>query len=204
VRKGLITFISICIFYFIGGYLAVKYGTLSEHVFLTYASILGGLASVAGLLSFLRPSITKTDIQELEVESLKKISKAAEDLERYKNQRTAAEQEIAKLTLQQEEMEFLLKKASLSLFLRDQMETTQTRIAELIEQNRELTLLLEKYGQNKEKLAALEEEIEQDPNADILYDVLTEAKESRRSKERSYPRDPLSEILYVMRQLLTK
>jgi uncharacterized UPF0160 family protein len=119
----------------------------------------------------------------LEVDALKKISRAAEDLERFQSERTQSEQELAKLAQRKEEMKFLIKKASLSLFLRDQLATVQRQIAEILEQNKELTLLIEKYDQVKEKLYALEEEIEHDKNSEILYDIMKSAVEIRRIEE---------------------
>ena len=112
-KKLLIIFIVLCIAYFVIGYIAVRSGWLTHNSYITYASIAGGLASVIGLISLVRPT---TDIQDLEVSSLKKITKAAEELQRFDSERTAAQEEITKLARQKEEMELLVKKASLSLF----------------------------------------------------------------------------------------
>lgn len=144
---------------------------------------MGGLASVVGLLSFVRPRITRTDIQELEVESLKKISRAAEELEKYKSERNAAEQELARLALQKEEMEFLVKKASLSLFLKDQLKAVHRGIAAILDDNKELARLISEYDQLVEKLVALGEEIERDKNVELLREVLKSATQSRQGYE---------------------
>jgi dimeric dUTPase (all-alpha-NTP-PPase superfamily) len=191
-RKFLVGFVFLCILYFIGGYFAVGHGWLEQGTYIIYASIAGGLASVIGLLSLARPAITSSDIQELEVDSLKRISKAAEELEKYKNERSATQEELSRLALQKEEMEFLVKKASLSIFLKDQLTTVVKRISEIVNQHKELPDLIEEYDRISEKLLALEEEIERDKNVDLLKEVLNSAVESRRS----YTRDE-SDLIIV-------
>lgn len=178
-KKILIAFIILCIAYFIGGYLAVNSGRLSQDSYILYASIAGSLASVVGLLSLVKPAFTRTDIQALDVDALKRITKAAEEMEQYKNQRNATEQELAELSLQKEEMQFLVRKASLSLFLTDQLESRQKRILEIVSENRELGTLIAEYSQQAEKLDALDEEIEKDKNVELLHEILTSATRSK-------------------------
>ena len=127
-KKTLIAFIFLCIFYFIAGYIATRSGHLKQENYILFASIAGGVASVIGLLSLARPSISKTDIDALELESLKKVSEITEEIEVAKQRRSATEEEIERLATQKEEMEFLVRKASLSLFLKEQVRQHQEKI----------------------------------------------------------------------------
>lgn len=162
--------------FFIGGYFAVRYERLSEKTFITFATIAGGLASVIGLLSLVRPSITKTDIQQLELDSLKRISRTAEELEQFQNQRNATQEEIAQLNLQKEEMAFLVRKASLSLCINDQIDRRQKHILEILISNEELSRSIDEYGKIREKLIALSEEIATDKNVDLLVEIIRPAE----------------------------
>ena len=76
--------ISLCILYFTVGYGITFLGDLRISTFNSYATLIAGVASVVGLISLVRPSITQTDIQDLEVGALKSISQAAKDLEKVK------------------------------------------------------------------------------------------------------------------------
>lgn len=178
-KRILVLFVILCIFYFIGGYFAVSYGLLEQNTYIVFASIAGGIASVVGLLSLTRPTITRSDIQNIELESLKRIADAAKELEKYKHERNAAQEELSKLSLQKEEMQFLVKKASLSLFLQDRLESAGRRINEVIGEHKELEPLIEEYGELAHRLEALEVEIRMDKNVDILREVLKSAKRSR-------------------------
>lgn len=180
-RKILVAFVLLCILYFIGGYAAMKYGWLEQGTYILFAGIAGGLASVIGLLSLARPALTSTDIQELEIDSLKRITSAADELEKFKNERNATQEELARLALQKKEMEFLVKKASLSLFLKDQLATVMKRILDIVSQHKDLPDLIQEYDRISEKLLALQEEIEKDKNVDILREIQNSAIESKRT-----------------------
>jgi hypothetical protein len=102
-----------CIAYFVLGWGAVYFEWLPKDTYLTYAGIVGGLASVLGLLAFTRPTLTNSDLRELELNSLKSIAETTEELQQMEQQRTQTREEIASLDTKKKEMELLVKKASL-------------------------------------------------------------------------------------------
>ncbi len=175
-RALLVTLILLCFAYFIGGALAIKLQWLTKETYLTFAGIVGGLASVVGLISLLRPSITKTDIKELEIESLKELTKATEELKKLERARSVAKEEIGSLETQKEQMEFLVRKASLSLFLKEQRNLYERNILKELDNDSELMTNLSELNNIDEKLQALNEEIESDPNVDLLKAVTQAAK----------------------------
>ena len=63
--------------YFIGGWIAVKFALVSRDDYFAYAGIVGGFASVAGLLALTRPALTHTDIKAIELETLKSVAETA-------------------------------------------------------------------------------------------------------------------------------
>jgi len=177
-KKSLTILVSIIVSFFPLGYVAVHFNLLDIRLYFTIATIAGSIASALGLLSLLRPAITANDLQSLEVQSLKKISEIAQEIENAKSQRTQTQEEINRLSEQKKEMALLVKKASLSLFLRDRIEKHQTQILAIVQANKELSDLIKEYDQLSEKLAALDEDIEADKNVKVLKEILRIARPS--------------------------
>lgn len=114
---------------------------------------------------------------------MKKVSEAADELKQKKEEIVSksqalskTEREIKKLEIKKQEMEFLVKKASLSLFLQDQIERNQKMVTEKVESDPELKKLLEEITPLKEKLSKLEQEIKSDPNVDLLEEIISVGK----------------------------
>ena len=167
--------ILLCIGYFIGGWVAVYYSWILESTYFSYASIVGGLASVVALFSFTRPALTKTDFQEIELDSLKSITETTEQLKELEQERAKTKEELGDLELQKKEMELLVKKASLALFLKEQYAHYEKRILEEVKSNSELSQSIAEAQEVSAKLAALQEEIETDPNVLQLKEIMAAA-----------------------------
>lgn len=65
-RLTLLT-ITISVLYFILGFIAVKLGYLKKDFYNESATIIGGIASILGLLGIVLPSIKPSDIENLEI-----------------------------------------------------------------------------------------------------------------------------------------
>ena len=157
------------------GWFAVYFKILNKDTYILYAGIVGGLASVVGLLSFTRPAITKTDLQEIEMESLLSVAKTSEELNNLEKERAKTEEELGDLAVQKKEMELLVKKASLALFLKEQHSYIENKIVDELKRNESLSINLEKINDVSEKLSALNEEIDSDPNVSQLREVIRTA-----------------------------
>jgi hypothetical protein len=173
--------ILLCISYFIGGYVAVHFGLITQDQYLTYAGIVGGLASVAGLFSFIKPALTKDDLQSLELESLKSLVETTEQVKGLEEKRLQAKSEIGDLEVRKKEMELLVKKASMSLFLKEQYSQHEHKILSHLKSDDSLKESLSQIADIKNKLDALEEEIEADPNVETLREVIKSANRKQDS-----------------------
>lgn len=173
--------ILLCIAYFIGGYAAVKFGLINQEQYLSYAGFIGGIASVAGLFSFMKPTLTNDDLHELELGSLKSLAETTEQLKSLENQRSKTKSDIGDLEVQKKEMELLVKKASTSLFLKEQYSQHVQKILSRVKDDEVLTESLSELTEIKGKITALEEEIETDPNVETLREVIKSA--NRRQNE---------------------
>ena len=174
-KKFLVTFVFLCIVYLVGGYVAATKGFIEQETYAFSASVAGGAASLIGLLALARPAINKDDIAAIEIESIKKVHRLSEQVESAKRERAETEEEIARLAAQREEMEFLVRKASLALFLQERLAKANRRIVEIVGHNRELEELLADYMETTTKLRELDEEITSDENVEILHEVIRAA-----------------------------
>jgi hypothetical protein len=62
-----------------------------------------------------------------------------------------------------------------------QLERSQKRILELVENNAELNKLLKETEPLKQKLRQLEQEIEKNPNVELLNEIISTAKREKES-----------------------
>lgn len=202
-----------CLIYFIGGWLIVKLGHLDVLLYLNYAGIVGGIASVVGLYTLIRPALTRTDIQNLELDALTSLGETSKKLEELENKRSKAVGEIDELEIKKEQMKFLVKKASLQLFLQEQYKIYERRVLDALEINEELSTNMKELASVKSKLIAAEKEIEEDPNVELLNEIISLAKQrplsiDERIKKTKDPFELLALLLIksfrVLRKSLTK
>lgn len=174
-RRIFAIIILVCIIYFLGGWIAVWVGWFKKDDYFAYAGIVGGLASVAGLYALTRPALSKSDVQAVELEALRSMAETAEQLQALEATRSKAQEEIGSLAIKKQEMELLVKKASLALFLKEQNAHHERRILEEIDRNAQLKEHLERSQDVVRKLAALNEEIDSDPNVAQLKEIIASA-----------------------------
>jgi len=202
-RKLFVVVIILCVAYFIAGWIGVYLKFLSKEEYFSYAGILGGLASVAGLFALTRPALSKADVQALELESLKSMAKTAEELQSLEQARALAKGELGNLEIKKKEMELLVKKASLALFLREQYDHYQKQVIDEIERNSHLRESLEKAHGASTKLKALNEEISAHPNVIQLQEVIESASKREPSIDDivdAIP-SPFRQLVGVIREL---
>ena len=174
-RKLIILFLVCSIAYFIIGWYGQHEAWLSMDQYLTYGGIVGGFASIIGLFGFLRPPMSRNDIQNIEIESLKKVVEASEEIKRLEKTQNKQLTEIDALEKQRIEMEFLVRKASMSLFLQEQKKYYLKEVRLHIDSSDDLQEKLKSLTEIDQKLHALDEEIEKDPNVEQLKRVIREA-----------------------------
>lgn len=209
-KKVVITFILIAVLYFLAGWTLVVWGPLSTNAYVISASIVGSLASCLGLLSLVRPGLTRQDLKTVEMETLKQIGQLGQELEAMAEQKkelttakNSTESELEKLQRQKNEMELLVKKASLVLFTEEQLKRYQADIEEMLEQNVEIKRLVDGFTATKKKLAALRHEVEKGEDAELLSWILESARERKMSSQQSaqYKAFPYGFIFEVAKAL---
>ncbi len=127
-RQALAIVIVLGIAYFFLGWIAVVINLVEIYLYLFIAGIVGSAASVVGLLSFKKSALTRSDIQELEVEKLKSVAQVSDQLKELERQRVATKEELDGLEEKKRQMELLVRKASLALFLREKKDRLEKQI----------------------------------------------------------------------------
>ncbi len=179
-RLIILILLPICILYFIvGAFLVWVLGVLDQQTYLQGAGIAGTLASVLGLLSFIRPVLTQSDIDNIEVSSLQKLGEVSADIKRLEEARSNTASQIIDLETQKKEMELLVRKASMSLFLKEQQKNYMKNILDLLSKEPKLMESIHELEVVEKKLTVLEEEIERDANVDSLRRIIHEARTTR-------------------------
>lgn len=148
---------------------------MTKDDYFAYAGIVGGLASVAGLLALTRPAITQSDFKSAEIEAMKSMAATAEQLDKLQSTRAQTVQEIDELAIKKTAMELLVKKASLALFLKEQYSHHERLVLDELENNGKLQIALSNASETAEKIRALDEEISIDPNVNQLREIIRTA-----------------------------
>jgi hypothetical protein len=186
--------IIIAIAYFLFGYLAVIFNLFEKTIYLSVSAFIGSFASVAGLLSFSMKRIQKQDIEEIGIEYFKQVVDAAEKLKQKERDLIDKEKilndkenEISKLEIKKIEIEYLIKKASMSLFIKDQLNRIENRIVEITVENKELSTLLEQRTKISKQLIELGEEINSHENSELINEIIEMSKTSELDFEDNRP-----------------
>lgn len=188
----------LCVLYFIVGIILVWLKIFDHQEYLNGAGIVGAIASVLGLLSFARPALTRDDIKSIETESLAKLGEISSEIKNLETARAATASEINDLEIKKKEMELLVRKASMSLFLREQHKYHEKKILDHIKNEQLILDSLSELKSLNKKIKALDEEIQQDENVDMLLDVVgTSMKRDKESPlEEAISSSPVMNILY--------
>ncbi len=175
-------FIVIVVLFFIVGYLLVVFDILKQPLYNQISTILGGLASTIGLLAFVLPSLRTSDIKNIEIDTLKSLAKTAEEIQKKEAELKTRESDILRLELQKEELEFLVKKASLNLFFKEQLERYYETLDKQISNNKEINRTLNEIKELEFKVNELDIEIDQNPNTEYIIEIIKKAKKHRKTE----------------------
>nr|WP_319397607.1 hypothetical protein [uncultured Carboxylicivirga sp.] len=210
-KRILIWIVVLAIGYFVFGYAAVLLKWIELDTYLTLSAIIGGLASVSGLLAFTSNKIERDDIEKVGIEYFKKVVESADELKIKEKELLSKEKalsakakEIKELDLKKQEMEYLVRKASMSLFLKDQLERSESRIIEISEENKELKKLIEQRKTIIEQLSEIDEEIENNPNVDLITEVIEITKDRLNHKPIKKVPKTFMEYLLAIAEEITK
>lgn len=196
-KKFSVTFIILAVLFFIIGYVSVILGQLQLSLYNQIATIAGGLASILGLLGFVLPSLKTSDLKSIEINTLKSLAKTAEEIQKKEAELHIKQNDLTKLELQKQELEFLVRKASLNLFFKEQMERYYETLDKQISDHKKISRTISEIKELEFKIQELEIEIEKSPNTEYILKIIEEARKHRRTSN-----DPFELIFLSLSRVL--
>lgn len=181
-KKIAIVVIILAILYFVVGYICVYLDIFEQTQYNQIATIVGGVGSILGLFGLVVPSLKTSDIKSLEIDTLKSLTKAAEEIQKKEMELTTKQSDLSKLELQKQELEFLVKQASLSLFFREQLKRYYETLDQQITDNKEISRTLNEIKELEHKVEELNIEIEKSPNTESILKIIADARIHQKNK----------------------
>lgn len=178
-RRLFLLVIALCVAYFVLGWIAAYFGWLTRDNYLLYAGFVGSLASVIGLVSLAKPSISRSDLENIESQNWEAIAESSKRLEDITAAKAKNKQELDNLEVKRQEMELLFRKASLRIFLAEQAAHHERVVLEELDRNPRLRQSLSEFTDASSKLSALEQEIAANPHVAELQTVLDSSRKRR-------------------------
>ena len=135
-------------------------------------AIVGGLASIIGLGA----ASLRSELREYNSETLKQLAATAKEIENKQNQIKDATEQIASLKYKKEELEVLVKKASLSLYYREECERLYQKLLDLLHRDSEINNVIVSIQQAESDLAAIDGEISENKEIKDILATIQKAK----------------------------
>jgi len=166
-----------CIAYFLLGLIAVHFNILNQDDYNRYASVVGGLASIFGLLAFTQPRLTTSDLRQVEIDALRQVSQAVGELKQREGELAESGKQLNDLELRKAEMKLIAKKVSLVQFLKDKRERFQEELVLLVNNNSSIKTLINDIRQIEQKLLEINEELDgHEEEIKLILDAIDEAE----------------------------
>lgn len=161
--------------YFIIGGAFVFFNIIQLASYLTGMAVIGFVMTIVCIYALTKPVFTQSDLEKLETSSLESITKTITELKLLQTNRNSTQEELVDLEKRRKVMELLVKKASMALFFREQLNYHERRILSEVQSNEILSNGLSEIKEIKVKLRTLDEEIALDPEVEFLRSILSEA-----------------------------
>ena len=166
----------LCVLYFVVGWIGTRYGWVTSDQYFAYAGLVGSLASVVGLISLTRPALSSRDLEGIEADNWKAVAESAKRLEELNAARTKNKQDLDSLEQKRQEMELLVRKQSLVIFLTEQAAHHERVVLDELERNTRQKHSLAEHTDAAAKLKALHEDISQSPHLSELNSLLESSR----------------------------
>lgn len=174
-----------CVFFIAGG-VAAYLGRLDKEVYIVATGVVGGLASVIGLIGLLaKPALTARDMKAVEVELVSELATTMKEVKEYEERISSNKQEIDRLQEDRAKIELLVRQAALKVFLEERLRNLSEEIEKRLEADTTLARMVSEYFSVKEQVISVDGEIKESGRAEEIYEIIRKAME--RPPVRSYP-----------------
>ena len=168
----LFCFVVAVLSYVLGAILAWRNLLIDWDEYLKIVAVVGGLASVIGLLG-----LVLSPIRDLNSQVLKDLAHTTEELERKQEMLEKATQEIKTLELKKEDLNALVEKASLSLYYKAELKRMYDKLNKMIDSSEDISNLLKTIAKMEEDAQTLGCEIERNKDISVIISTIQKANE---------------------------
>ena len=186
-----VSFIILGIVY-LGGAACALFHLFDWSVYWIIIAVVGGLASILGL----GYASLRSELKEYNAETLKQLVETAKEIENKQNQLKDTTEQIASLEYKKEELEVLVKKASLSLYYREECERQYQKLLDLLQKDNELNDVIVSIQQMESALQSLDGEINENKE---IKDILSTIQKAR--SKHYYPRSLWGIYVYTLKRI---
>lgn len=158
--------------YVLGAILAWRNLLIDWDEYLKIVAVVGGLASVIGLLG-----LVLSPIRDLNSQVLKDLAHTTEEFERKQEMLEKATQEIKTLELKKEDLNALVEKASLSLYYKAELKRMYDKLNKMIDSSEDISNLLKTIAKMEEDAQTLGCEIERNKDISVIISTIQKANE---------------------------
>ena len=164
------------------GWIFVIFNWIPKDFYIITISVIGTAASVSALLDMLRNKELGTEIENLNPVIISKIAQNQETLYNLKlklddttRELSNKEKSLLELEIKRNEMEMLIRKASMIIFLKDQLEHIDKKLKEILDSNQDIRTLLINRQNIVNKLYELKETVANDENFKIIEEITSKS-----------------------------
>ena len=168
----LFCFVVAVLSYVLGAILAWRNLLIDWDEYQKIVAVVGGLASVIGLLG-----LVLSPIRDLNSQVLKDLAHTTEEFERKQEMLEKATQEIKTLELKKEDLNALVEKASLSLYYKAELKRMYDKLNKMIDSSEDISNLLKTIAKMEEDAQTLGCEIERNKNISVIISTIQKANE---------------------------
>jgi uncharacterized small protein (DUF1192 family) len=192
----IVAIVVLCVFFIVGG-IAAYFEKLDKEIYIVITGIVGGLASVIGLIGLLsKPSITASDMRQVEVELVQGLADTMKSVSDYESRISTNKQEIDRLEKERAEIELLVRQASLKVFLEEKLKNIAGEIDKKVGADTRLLELLTDYVDASSQVVKIDGQIQQSERAELIQQILSTVPHA--SRNRSDISDDFIELVGVL------
>ena len=168
----LFCFVVAVLSYVLGAILAWRNLLIDWDEYLKIVAVVGGLASVIGVIG-----LVLSPIRDLNSQVLKDLAHTTEEFERKQEMLEKATQEIKTLELKKEDLNALVEKASLSLYYKAELKRMYDKLNKMIDSSEDISNLLKTIAKMEEDAQTLGCEIERNKDISVIISTIQKANE---------------------------
>lgn len=175
-KFSIICFILAFLIYVAGAIMAWQEFLINWDAYWKIVGIVGGSASIFGMLGIALNPLKDADIRNFRTQTLIDLAQTAKEIEDKQDALKETNEQLTSLQIKKEELEVLVKNASLALFYKEELERLYQRLLKLLDKNREINETIVSIRQLEADASSLNAKIEQNEDIQDILNTIQKAK----------------------------